>query len=365
MEINVKLSTNSRASQVAWEFSRPLERNKSKLNQVTSLDLPVNEFSNLHLEIESTIIEREIFTTLRNHVMWAQTSRVQDVLKFTVPKIFNGYSDFYEATRNHMIFLSETQRQDDYRKVLPIVSNTKYSILISARDLVKIKKYFEYLSGILDNDDFRLLFKDSSKEMQIVLDAIGYSEDLTKNYKMKKILSEVRMPETSVAKLGGYTFISTTLPLYLRAQLVRHRNILFKDDLFQILNEPIGHLDTISKEITCKMAIDKDMLREITEKRNCWVAQYNIWKPFLDLTMQKGKPILPCDNGSCPFDADAVLRFQGKDPNSPCPIHTNQKNLKPTPLQIKQMQDMVVEDKRPVLFWNEEINKLKLESGLS
>jgi hypothetical protein len=63
----------------------------------------------------------------------------------------------------------------------------------------------------------------------------------------------------------------------------------------------------------------------IVKKRQCWIAQYGLWKDIITpvqnlvgITEQD----LPCANGSCPYIADADLRYEeGKDPNPPCPRH--------------------------------------------
>ena len=54
----------------AWDTSRP--DNDSNVSDIMALDLPVTEFARINIVIHSTMIEREIIASYRNHIMWGK-----------------------------------------------------------------------------------------------------------------------------------------------------------------------------------------------------------------------------------------------------------------------------------------------------
>ena len=64
-------------SKRAWDESRP--HNDAKLEDVMRVNAPVNEMASVLLNIYSSIIVREVVAGIREHSMWASTSRVDNV----------------------------------------------------------------------------------------------------------------------------------------------------------------------------------------------------------------------------------------------------------------------------------------------
>jgi hypothetical protein len=367
MKVTIQNHPKVTDSLVAWYFSRPKETEAS-LKEILALDLPVNEFVPLHLQIESTIFEREIIATMRDHVMWAQTSRVQDVLEFEVNYDDNSglkyHAALYEDMRSKMKFEAQAGvPQDEYRLHLPMVSTTKYSINVSLRGIVKIAKYFRHLSYMCPqfSQQFRkfagIIFNELESFFQMDI------EKITRNYKPYHILNEELLAEgqQTGSKIDGIIFNRGDLPLHLRAQLVRHRKINVKDGFFHLMKTEHGLQATLNTVIPVISYGDKYDFIEVLEKRSCWVAHYRIWGSYLGNIEHQmdGVMSLPCKNGTCPFSADAVLRFEGKDPNPPCPLHCTLNGLKPSLEQIERMEAMVINDNRSTTFWNPVIEKTK------
>lgn len=359
MKIGIFDNTPIYSVDKAWEYSRP---NASAIahRDIAKLDLPVNEFLVLNMFIESTVIEREIFTTLRNHVMWAQTSRVQNVLEFEMADEVKN-DPYFEDIRAIMLHQSKTSRQDDYRLDLPLLSKTSYSISISIRSFVKVMKYIEYLSQISE-PPFNKIFSNSYSVMRDCAISFGYYSEVIANYKMKEILHEFPAVKLNKSeRIGNFIYASAELPVYLRAQLVRHRGISIVDDLFNIILSNDSRA-TLRTKVKCELAGSVDAFKEVLSKRTCWVAQYNIWSGLLsnvERLMDDPADVLPCsESGSCPFDGDAMLRFKGEDPNPPCPIHIRLKGLKATGEQKEAISKMIVSDKRPVEFWTSHLEKI-------
>ena len=95
-------------SRIAWELSRSPD-DATPLDTILSIDAPVNEIPSVVLSIECTILEREIFASFRDHVMWARTSRVDAPENFEIPDYFNNIPDHVDAKnylKDHRIFMS-------------------------------------------------------------------------------------------------------------------------------------------------------------------------------------------------------------------------------------------------------------------
>lgn len=342
----------------AWQISRP-EAN-GDFDEVKGMDLPVNEFDILNIHIESTILEREIVATMRSHVMWAQTSRVQDVLSFKMHPLFK--SEWSEQIRQRMIMESKTSRQDDYRLNLPVMSLVEYSISISVRKIIKLALYFDYLAEMFKNKEaFHKLFLSSAHSLKNILLSKGYAGVDLGGFKPIKILNETLL-ESNNQSLGSYAVITESLPIHLRAQLVRHRDILMKDNLLSLIQDSPNR--TLKDVIPCQILIDKDSAIDILSKRCCWIAQYNIWSELLNKIQELFdlEPQLPCQSRICPFDEDAKQRLDGLDPNPPCPRHMSLNKINPTESQVDDMAAMIIEDNRPVHFWQNEIVKLETKA---
>lgn len=366
----LQMSDNNPSAQVikSWKNSRPAEKFPI-FSDIASMDLPVNEFGSMHLFIESTILEREIFATLRNHIMWAQTSRVQNVLEFTAHPLIADM-DFVEQTRHRMETAAKgDERQDDYRTMLPILSMTRYSISTNPRQLIKLFLYFHYLSVEIDNIILSNIFSDACDCLLKYLNfAIGYSADHMSNYKIDKILNEETLDSnTGAFDMGAHVSVRAQLPFTLRAQLVRHRATVFSDDLFKrMVSDPFFYTRSLDTPIDFQVTMTKDAAIQMSSKRNCWIANYKQWAPFLNeldtvIGDDRGH-VLPCASGSCPFSKDALLRYTGMDPNPPCPIHLKMMGINPTEELFDEMRSMIYEDNRPPQFWNDKINLLELKS---
>ena len=135
-------------ARLCWELSRSPD-DETPLDTILSIDAPVNEIPSYVLNIECTILEREIFASFRDHVMWARTSRVDSPSDFTTFSYFDRYKHHLEFIRSS---IDKKVRlgiiQDEYRMLIPLCSNTSFSTRISWRGLIKIYKFYEHLSEI-------------------------------------------------------------------------------------------------------------------------------------------------------------------------------------------------------------------------
>lgn len=347
-------------SSTAWRNSRP-DNTPIPLDEILQLDLPVNEMPMATLFIESTILEREIIVSLRNHVMWAQTSRVQDILNFTYPDCFgvNEY-EYFEGQRQKMQEDSEKGiRQDGFRRHLPLMSLTKHTVNLSMRDIITLTKYFLKLAE--NAPHVQELFNDTADcFLGVLFDVFGFSPSFIEKYRAKPVLRNINNRINHASCEGDIIIVSTVMSLSLRAQLARHRNLTIQDNLEAlILQDDIAYQSIEMPVVVQVSGLAEDWL-EVIKKRSCWIAQYDLWSDLLNKAsafFEDPQTLLPCANGACPYDGDAKARYTEEDPNAPCPIHAQISN---TPVRIDQITEMNSqwhEDKRPS-FWMSKISNL-------
>ena len=142
-------SSQKHLSRVAWELSRSPD-DATPMDTILSIDAPVNEIPSIVISVECTILEREIFASYRDHVMWARTSRVDDPAKFRAPLYFESkYPQKLKALRSQIQQdIQEGMIQDIYRMHMPLCAQTSFTTRVSWRGLIKIYKFFEFLYKI-------------------------------------------------------------------------------------------------------------------------------------------------------------------------------------------------------------------------
>lgn len=340
-------------SVIGWKNSRP-DHKEIDASEILKIDLPVNEMPMATLFIESTIVEREIFASMRNHVMWAQGTRVQNVLDFEYPDcIADMYKELFEQKRSMMSGMKNIGiRQDEYRKLVPIFSNTKYTINISMRDLISVLNEFRRIEKAAFSPSAKLVFAESIEEItKLLIYQFGLSTCDINSYKPKDILHE-----TSAAcngMIGGTLVATTKLPLMLRAQVVRHRKLICRDNLMELICLDNAMELTNDSEVEMQISgLEEDWI-DVVRKRSCWMAQYDLWSDLInkvESSLRLGESSLPCHDGACPYNGDATGRLNGDDPNAPCPKHALINSIDVTPEQVEDMIGQFDSDKRP-MFW--------------
>jgi hypothetical protein len=341
MQITKLAEIPATIAQEAWALSRdPMV--KTPLDEVLAVDAPVNELPSVVLHFENfTILEREIFTTPRNHCIWARTSRVDDPLEFTVPEEFTDHvatARIRQAMRNAKK-LGKTQ--DEWRQLLPLLAHTNWVAHLNLRDVVKMASYFLYLAS--KAPAFYTRWQNLASQL--------LAQVPPAHYKPEKFLNEQPLnQETGRQKFGtGWTIIYAKIPMLLRAQVVRHRPIHFIDNLFYILRDEKIVSQDLSQPVRMELCAPDTFWRAIMAKRNCFIAQADIWHA---LTMYFNQDTLPCADGVCPYGADNELRMQGKDPNSVCPIYCNLHKIDKAPYR----EHMLRTAKGKPAWWKERIN---------
>lgn len=345
----------------AWRLSRDAKA-YTPLEEILKVDAPVLEMATgvFHF-VDFTILEREIFTSARDHCIWARTSRVDDPALFTVPP---GTIDLHKAEeiRATMQHAAKTQPQDTWRMLLPLAAHTNWTAQMNLRAVIKMAKYFDWLSYHVPDKGLVNRFANVHREllMYAALALVPRENDFmifnNDHIKMDNYLNVEPLTQATGNRLiNDFYYMNCTMPIALRAQVVRHRRLLFADDLFALMQKPDVLAMDLNTKINMELAATTDYWHSIAAKRNCWISQTDLWAPVLaNLT----DDILPCSGGApCPCGADNDLRMAGKDPNPVCPIYTRRKGIDNTPWRAAQ--HIHAADRAP--FWQTEIEGVKGE----
>lgn len=347
-----RISSGKNLSRVAWELSRSPD-DATPLDTILSIDAPVNEIPSIVMSIECTILEREIFASFRDHVMWARTSRVDAPKDFEVPDYFRSKTEFmfeFHAAKNKIKKDIEAGIiQDEYRLHMPISAKTSFTTRLSWRGLIKIYKLYEHLATIHD------YFVIGKMELNNKFQLHKYSD----NYSYVDPIPVLQEDEMINCKAGPIVTIFQEMTIGLRAQVVRHRNYTIKDNLMEIIKSKDCWTKTLGDKIKISISAEIEFWKTVVNKRQCWIAQYGIWKDII-IAAQKHLSVseedLPCNKGFCPYTRDAELRHTDDDPGAPCPIHSE---LNSMPIDPKYMDMVHIEASYRPAFWQKHINKLE------
>jgi len=347
MEIKILKIDSPDIVKKAWEISRPKDVD-SKIEDIIKIDAPILDIPSATLHVKSTILEREIFATMRDHIIWAQTSRVNDPFHWPVPEeIYHGPSlnMLYKKMKSEY---DKGMSQDEYRLNLPLCLSTEYTLKISIRSLIKVWKYFK-------NSEVQYI-RDNSNYLKLVL-----SEFFDSEFESIKPIDILKSPDDiESGVIGDFIVLNFKASLALRAQLIRHKLIFVRDGLADLMNDEIWN-NPISTEIPIQICADKSFIKSLAEKRSCWMAQYGIWKPIMEEInkhLDLSETILPCDN-KCPYDKDAELRYTSADPGSPCPKHAIITDKKVCGELHGDMINQFTNESRPE-FWVKLINQVEV-----
>ena len=346
-----RVSSGKNLSRVAWELSRSPD-DTTPLDTILSIDAPVNEIPSIVMSVQCTILEREIFASFRDHVMWARTSRVDAPSEFVVPEYFQLSED--NAT---IMLLKQKIKadmdagiiQDEYRLLMPICAMTSFTTRLSWRGLIKIYKLYEYLATI--NEYFVVGKAELNNKFQL--------HKYAGNYSFVNPIPMLQENEMVSGNIGPVVTVFQEMTIGLRAQVVRHRNYTIKDNLMEIIKSKDCWTRTLGDKIKISISAEIEFWKTVVNKRQCWIAQYGIWKDIIIVAQEYisiSEQDLPCNKGFCPYTRDAELRHTDDDPGAPCPIHSD---LTSTPIAQKYMDMVRIEASYRPAFWQKHIDKLE------
>jgi hypothetical protein len=343
-------------SKRAWDESRP--NSDAALSDIMRVNAPVNEMPSVLLNIYSSVIEREVIAGIREHSMWASTSRVDNIWDFELvegtPKSGVVYA---EECRSAMIMKKVNGvKQDQFRLHLPMTAETHYFVRLNMRACAILHMYFLHLATL--NHETAEIFNTAASDFKAIAMEMGMEDPTV--YGFVDILGESvhQDNENFSRQMGSFTMVKHWAPFSLRAHMIRHRLIFLRDGLTDWIRDGI-HLRSMGDKISIEAVASNDSWRGIYSKRSCWIAQADLWNPLLRLIINEiggTKDLLPCADGSCPFEKDASLRLEvGKDPNPPCPRHAELNGIKLNDEQMNSIKSEIESGDREDI-WREYTN---------
>jgi len=314
----------------AWKYSRPKENDPSIVD-ISESDIPVHEFTQANFEITVPVLLREWIVSFRDHSIWARGTRVDDLNFWPLydevdPRAMRDLFAKFKAEQD--------AHQDTFRRHIPLGYMTGLSMVLSFRSWIKLilaakeMAHDEGLAIVVRNmfADFATRLAASFPLPKTDAAKGAYYNALRvfkPSWRPVRYLSPIAAPSLQLA--GDFYIVSLpAIPMMLRAQLVRHRAISFVDNLYDLMRDPDILNKTAEHPIMIQFSCTADFAEHMVTKRNCWIAQEDLWSPILSLFNGQaagGKPWLPCDKGRCPAQRDNELRKQGRDPSPPCPVY--------------------------------------------
>ncbi len=353
-------------SRRAWVNSRSIE-DGTPFETILGIDAPINDFPSFVIHVESSIMVREIITSMNDHVMWARGSRVDDIIQFEVnEQLSQRQHRDVEELRSSMIDLkNQGERQDEYRLLAPVISSTSYTIRVSLRSMIKLYHYFIKLSGEMTGTA-KEIFRGAATEFIAFISLVplkGHNASkVISAYKTIDIVPALSNDSMESGQVGDFIVVSAEVPFSLRTHLIRHNSLHIKDNLIEFFSSPDIHKKTLNHKMNVQICASKGFWIKVLKERSCWMSHYGMWRQImtaLQHIIPQDESFLPCsgDGKACPFVGDAEQRVKGNDPNPPCPIYMEGNQTPASHEQVNEMSVMRMRDDRPH-FWNKTINTL-------
>lgn len=301
----------------AWMMSRPYQKEIDCIDwdKILKMDMSLQSLNPICLHFKSSMAFRELITTLRDHSVWAQTSRVNPISQMQIPDYATEIGLDYDDLVNEILSLGllPTEQQDDFRQNLRMCTLTEYFATLDIRSWIRFCKYlFEY-----QTEYFKIYGIPILGELLVSLE-----EFFKYSYTSSLIPGNLDYEDQLIA-IGDYYFISTEISFSLRAQLVRHKYIQITDEL------PFMHISMLEGSKLCdkervNLIMKKCDYAELARKRSCWIAQFSLYcdllKPwFTDHNLIETIPCNGCKD-KCAYSGDMQGRLEGKDPGLVCPL---------------------------------------------
>lgn len=355
-------------SEAAWMESRP--ESKDSLEKILSIDAPVNEMPSAVLKIRSSAVIREVITSIREHVMWATTSRISTIdqlRNFEVPESFGEeYKEFFEDIRRDISNAGTVLSIDNARLFLPAIHMTEYMVRLSLRSIVKLRHQFDIFANKTGDGGVGKMFEKAALALDPIIERMDFGVGIKSMIKYTPLLRSVpssiskQLFIPDVKRVHDNVSLRLHAPFSLRTHVTRHRALHLRDELSYFIRGNLAAL-RLNTLINMEIFADIDTWENVIRIRSCWIAQFNLWEKIVKPVANELGALrsLPCDNGFCPYSVDAERRLGSDDPGTPCPIYLRLTGRVATALDVRKMHEHVRNDHR-YPFWHDEIKKVTL-----
>lgn len=347
-------------SRVAWEESRS-KNDPASLTDILKIDAPVSEIPSAVFTIQCTILEREIFTSARDHHAWARTSRVDSPTGWLVPQCLldSGIVSDEQVVNLKQIIqqdLDNNVAQDLARLNIPVCALTAFTTSMDIRSIAKMILYFQKLSAEVPVLRDQLLQTAQSMYSEVLIPMVEGEDNaniILATYLTPDYLPEFSYDDGVTSRVGNFLVVTTKTTLSLRTQAIRHRTFQISDSFLNLIRTVENPwMIRIGQEVDIQISATVDIWMKTVAKRQCWIAHHGLWKPVIEAAspyLPISEDDLPCkESGACPYVRDAELRFTDKDPGSPCPKFVLYYNKDLTP---SLFDDMRAEASVKPSFW--------------
>lgn len=370
-----------KAMKQAWVTSRPTMNYESNpevlerdLRGIMNVDLPISGFYVFSLEIEGSILFRDLMFTLRPINPWAQSNRMikrtYDNTNFDVVSImfeddskeFDKTLSYFEESRRYQV---ETEEKLDIKKrYLPLMTMTKWNTTVDYRSLMSfIKTLMEVDINLFRSYGIALLratlVEVPTHKHFALLDDAGLEKAFEK-FPNRSIYEKLALPNKyfestygEVERNGSQSFtgvssfeLSTKIASTLGGQFIRQHFSSIRWEAWNILKKfGYSHFSRLNCTWDSHyVALGYvENLKQLVSRRTCWIAQIdwedsNSWSSVLSdlvkkMTDKEFVDTLPCRGCArgCTISEETRFRlyknkpefFKGGvivDENPPCPI---------------------------------------------
>lgn len=269
--VNLVSTYDERVS--AWNESRKNLVPVTSVEMVDNVDLTLNEFKMYTFQVVSSVLLRELFTSIRPIHVWASTSRNTP---FDSVGIMEEYMDGpYHAKSLSLLqsVRSSTDHQDLARMSLPISHGTSYSIMINHRTLISFLKSIHKINYELFKV-YGVLFLNALMidEKKLLSYKYGTLEDSVMIDKDEKVM------EDSTTKVGSMMIVKTHLKFSLLAQLVRHTQIKVKTNIWNLVaNKHYANIElSLDSLVLAVLYMPVASYQKMISHRSCFVGSTKV-----------------------------------------------------------------------------------------
>lgn len=317
MYVQLLSVTDDRAT--AWRHSRVLQEDADiNMKEMEKTPFSLHSLMRYTFKVEMARVMLDLMVNFTK-TMWSQSSRIIPLKDMVID--VNWVDDKWSQDILDEAIRKESEDhlpQDIARLYTPIMARIGWTFSMDLRTLIGFLKSLKMYQPILY----------STYGLEI-LNAIGWTES-----------------EFEESPFGELVFIDEGL----FDQTHFHDGIKYiegvGEDMYNLISQFNRHAETniltslwtTPFEDLCKMRmndkikyyflINKHVYKtQILSHRACWIADWNHWSNRIAQyyrTPEDIRKLLPCrcENRFCKYRADLQARIDGKDPNPPCPIFT-------------------------------------------
>ena len=315
--------------------------------RIIDMGLQYNNFPTYELEIQGSVLFRDILFSINKIAQWATSLRFTHSLhgddvtedSFPISSEYRGIIEWERQFDQFMRKVSETKITDENRLEMPFSMSSKYWVAINHKTLVaflsmlklKMPFFYEIYGALIVNE----IQENASINMREYL--VPYVDDTLSQYFSRSEFNE------SYRNVDDLVILKIKMGLLLFSQFLRQSDVVIKGFYDVLVHESIEifkhKMFYAGTELDVTYIADKMKFMRTISNRTCWFSMssgngINSWSNILDLVLkdmgvEDFMRLLPCkfvDNKlcDCKYKDDVKFRDEGLEKrNLPCAILNN------------------------------------------